>query len=247
VVTTNTIDGGRDPVIEIQGVSKTHQRGTTVVRALRGVDLAVPAGSFVAVVGPSGAGKSSLLNAIAGLDVVDDGRITVAGEVVTAMDQDERALLRRRCIGIVFQFFNLLDDRSALQNVALAALIAGVTRRQAERRAMEALDLLGLTTHAATLARDLAGGQRQRVAIARALVNDPTVVLADEPTGALDADGRTEILALLRELPRSGRSVLLVTHDDTVAGAADEIVSLRDGQVVDRRAAAPMAALGATP
>jgi putative ABC transport system ATP-binding protein len=202
------------------------------VRALRRVDLTIDAGEFVALMGPSGCGKSTLLNLVAGLDVPSDGEIELDGVSLVGLDESDRARLRRHAIGMVFQFFNLLDDVSALENVALPAAIAGRRRHAAERRARDLLDLLGLTSKSAELPGVLSGGERQRLAIARALANEPTLLLADEPTGALDSAGGLEVLELLRRLHAAGQAILLVTHDDEVAGAAERLVTMRDGRVL---------------
>jgi putative ABC transport system ATP-binding protein len=169
---------------------------------------------------------------VAGLEVADEGTIFVAGEEVTGQAEDDLARLRRRHIGIVFQFFNLLEGMTVLENVALPAVIAGRKRRAAETRARDLLDLLGIGDKASTLPGALSGGQRQRLAIARALANDPTLLLADEPTGALDSDGGQEVIELLRRLHNSGQTIVLVTHDPDVAAAAERVVRMRDGRVV---------------
>src|SRR5271155_3138869 len=175
--------------LTVHGVRKTFEAENAPVRALRGVDLTVSKGSFVALMGPSGCGKSTLLNLVAGLDVADEGTIFVAGEEVTGRTEDDLARLRRRHIGIVFQFFNLLEGMTVLENVALPAVIAGRKRKSAESRARDLLDLLGIGDKAGNAPGVLSGGQRQRLAIARALANEPTLLLADEPTGALDSEG----------------------------------------------------------
>jgi putative ABC transport system ATP-binding protein len=181
--------------------------------------------------GPSGCGKSTLLNLIAGLDVADEGTITVAGELVTGRTEDELSQLRRRHIGIVFQFFNLLEGMTVLENVALPAVIAGRKRKVAETRARDLLDLLGIGDKASTVPGMLSGGQRQRLAIARALANEPTLLLADEPTGALDSEGGQEVIELLSRLHTGGQTIVLVTHDASVASAAARIVRMRDGRI----------------
>jgi putative ABC transport system ATP-binding protein len=216
----------------LRGVRKSFGPDVAPVRALRGVDLRLGTGEFVALMGPSGSGKSTLLNIVAGLDVADDGKVVVAGEDVTRASADELAQLRRRHIGIVFQFFNLIDGMTALDNVALAALIGGANKRTAQQRARDLLDLLGLLDKSAAAPATLSGGERQRLAIARALANEPTVLLADEPTGALDSEGGAEVLQLFLRLHREGQTILLVTHSRDVAAGADRIVELRDGSVV---------------
>ncbi len=190
--------------------------------------------------GPSGCGKSTLLNLVAGLDVADEGTITVAGEQVTGRSEDELSHLRRKHIGIVFQFFNLLEGMTVLENVALPAVIAGRKRRMAETRARDLLDLLGIGDKASTVPGMLSGGQRQRLAIARALANEPTLLLADEPTGALDSEGGQEVIELLSRLHGGGQTIVLVTHDAGVAAAADRVVRMRDGRIVEESSDIPV-------
>jgi putative ABC transport system ATP-binding protein len=218
--------------VEVRGLRKRYQAEGAPVRALRAVDLSVDPGEFVAVIGPSGCGKSTLLNLIAGLDTPTEGEVVLAGTSLAGKDENELAGIRRRHVGFVFQFFNLLEGMTALENVVLPAVVAGAGRRDAEARALGLLDLLGVGDKASELPGLLSGGQRQRLAIARALANRPTVVLADEPTGALDSAGGREILELFRRLHRDGQTILLVTHDAAVAEAADRVVEMRDGRVV---------------
>jgi putative ABC transport system ATP-binding protein len=220
-------------VIEARGVRKTYESEGTPVRALRGLDMTMDEGEFIAVMGPSGCGKSTLLNLVAGLDAPTEGEIIVAGESLTDKDENQLARMRRRHIGIVFQFFNLLEGMSVLENVTLPAVIAGTKRRQAESRARDLLDLLGLGDKARSAPGVLSGGQRQRLAIARALANAPTLLLADEPTGALDSEGGLEVLELFRRLHAGGQAILLVTHDEEVAAPATRIIKMRDGRVED--------------
>jgi putative ABC transport system ATP-binding protein len=230
-LTVDATVGDDEPVLVVSGVRKTYDAETAPVRALRGVDLVVRTGEFVALMGPSGSGKSTLLHLVAGLDTADDGHIRLAGHEVTDLDEDALARMRRRNVGMVFQFFNLLDTISVHQNVALAALVGGLSRRAADARAHALLDMLGLLDKTSSAPAGLSGGQRQRLAIARALANEPTLLLADEPTGALDTQGGREVLALLGRLHAQGQSVLLVTHSDEVAAAADRVVHLRDGRI----------------
>lgn len=218
-------------MLVVSGVRKTYDAEVAPVRALRGVDLAVAPGEFVALMGPSGSGKSTLLHLVAGLDEADDGHIRLAGHAVTDMGANELARMRRRHVGMIFQFFNLLEAVSVHQNVTLAALVAGSPRREADERAHDLLDMLGLLDKAASAPAALSGGQRQRVAIARALANRPTILLADEPTGALDSAGGGEVLELFSRLHGQGQTILMVTHSDEVAAGAGRIVRLRDGQV----------------
>jgi putative ABC transport system ATP-binding protein len=221
------------PAVEARGVRKRYESEGAPVRALRGVDLEVAMGEFVAVMGPSGCGKSTLLNLVAGLDTPSDGEILIAGASLGGKDEDALAHMRREHIGIVFQFYNLLEGMSVLENVTLPAMIAGVPRRKAESRARDLLDLLGLGGKLQDAPGVLSGGLRQRLAIARALANEPTVLLADEPTGALDSSGGHEVLELFRRLHAGGQTIMLVTHDVGVADAADRIVEMRDGRVAD--------------
>jgi len=219
-------------------VRRTFAAELAPVRALRGVDLEVEHGEFVALMGPSGCGKSTLLNIFAGLDTADEGEVIVDDLLITGRDERWLAEFRRRHVGIVFQFFNLLEGMSALDNIALAAMLGGMSRRSAESRARDLLDLLGLGDRTEQLPASLSGGQRQRLAIARALVNDPTVLLADEPTGALDSEGGTEILELFRRLHQNGQTILMVTHSKDVAAGASRVVQMSDGRVADRTALA---------
>jgi putative ABC transport system ATP-binding protein len=224
--------GGSEIVLTVTGARKTYEAEGAPVRALRGANLTMTRGEFVAVMGPSGCGKSTLLNLVAGLDSADEGNIVLDDEEVTGRSEDDLARMRRRHIGIVFQFFNLLEGMSVLENVALPAIVAGSKRKQAETRARDLLDLLGLSDKAKAAPGVLSGGQRQRLAIARALANEPTLVLADEPTGALDSEGGAEVMELFRRLHAGGQTILLVTHDDDVAAAADRIVHMVDGRIV---------------
>ena len=222
-----------DIVVEAKGVYRTFEQELAPIRALRGADLTVNKGEFVAVMGPSGCGKSTMLNVIAGLDRPDEGEVMVAGQDLTKLDENGLALMRRKHIGIVFQFFNLLEGMTVLENVIMPALIVGMKRRAAEARARDLLDLLGIGDKAKQAPGALSGGQRQRLAIARAIANEPTLILADEPTGALDSEGGDEILELFERLHAQGQTILLVTHDQPVADAAARIVRMKDGRVVD--------------
>src|SRR4051812_38790010 len=237
------IDGGRDverdgaataePLLVVKGVRRTFEAENAPVRALRGANFTMDRGEFVAIMGPSGCGKSTMLNVIAGLDQADEGSIVLAGEEITNKAEDDLARMRRAHIGIVFQFFNLLEGMTVLENVALPAMVAGAKRRVAESRARDLLDLLGLGDKTKTAPGTLSGGQRQRLAIARALANEPSLLLADEPTGALDSEGGEEVIELFRRLHGNGQTILMVTHDDDVAAAAQRIARMRDGVVID--------------
>jgi putative ABC transport system ATP-binding protein len=228
------------PALVVRGVRKTFEAEIAPVRALRGVDLTVERGTFLALMGPSGCGKSTLLNLIAGLEDADEGTIVVAGESLSEGTEDDHAMIRRRHIGIVFQFFNLLEGMTVLENVALPAIIAGRSRKAAETRARDLLDLLGIGDKASVMPGVLSGGQRQRLAIARALANEPTLLLADEPTGALDSAGGQEVIELMNRLHNAGQTIILVTHDALVAAAADTVLNMRDGRILDAPSAAEM-------
>ena len=220
-----------EAVVVTRGLRMNFESEGAPVRALRGVDFEMRAGEFVSVMGPSGCGKSTLLNLVAGLDSPTDGELLLAGESLIGRTEDELAIMRRRHIGIVFQFFNLLEGMTALENETLPAVIAGSPRKRAETRARDLLDLLGLAEKAKDAPGVLSGGQRQRLAIARALANEPTLLLADEPTGALDSEGGHEVLELFRRLHTNGQTILLVTHDRDVADAGNRIVNMRDGRI----------------
>jgi putative ABC transport system ATP-binding protein len=222
---------GAATAVSVRGARRTFAAELAPVRALRVVDLDVEQGEFVAVTGPSGCGKSTLLNVVAGLDRVDEGTIVVAGERVDGRDEDWLARFRRHHIGIVFQFFNLLDGVSAQENLVLPGILGGMRRRAAESRARDLLDLLGLGDRGQHVPAVLSGGQRQRLAIARALVNEPTLLLADEPTGALDSEGGLEVLELFRRLHAEGQTIVLVTHSPDVAAGAQRQIRMRDGLV----------------
>jgi putative ABC transport system ATP-binding protein len=219
-------------VIRVDGVTKAYQKDG--LPALADVSMDVAAGEVVAVMGPSGSGKSTLLNLIAGLDRPTDGTVTVAGRRIDTMGESALARFRARHVGIVFQFFNLLDDLTVADNVLLPAQLAGASRKQARARAGELLARMGIEQHKNAYPARLSGGQRQRVAIARALVNSPELLLADEPTGALDTASGLQIGALLRELNADGQTLVLVTHDPALAGRyAARTVRLVDGQLAD--------------
>jgi putative ABC transport system ATP-binding protein len=220
-------------VLEARGLAKTYDTGGVEVLALRGVDLSIERGEFVAVMGPSGCGKSTLLNLLAGLDRPTAGEVRLDGERIDQLSETELARLRRRKIGFVFQFLNLLPTLSAVENVELPLLLVGRRRQDARRTAGELLGDLGVGDKRAAAPVQLSGGQQQRVALARALANTPDIVLGDEPTGNLDSATAREVLGLLRAAREGGQTLLLVTHDARVAAAADRVVNLRDGLVSD--------------
>jgi ABC-type lipoprotein export system ATPase subunit len=219
-------------IVAAEGVVKTYGEGRAARRVLNGADLSVEAGEIVAILGRSGSGKSTLLHLIGGLDRADAGTITVAGEPVTGATEKELSALRRRRIGFVFQFFHLLPELTGEANVLLAGRVRGA-RPDAAERGRELVDRLGLRDVADSLPSRLSGGEQQRFAIARALVNDPAVLLADEPTGNLDVQAGAEVLRLLRAGAEDGRAVVLVTHEAAAAGIADRVLTLRDGRLVE--------------
>ena len=218
-----------DPVLELTNVTKTYQLSDLAVPVLHGVSLTVARGEYVALMGPSGSGKSTLMNIIGLLDEPSSGTYVLDGEDASSLDDVHRAALRNRTIGFVFQTFNLLPRLNALENVELPLTYSNAT--DTRTRAAALLDRVGMSDRLDHLPQQLSGGQRQRVAIARALVNDPALLLADEPTGNLDSHTGREILDLIDELHAHGRTIVLVTHDAEVAARADRIVRLRDGLV----------------
>jgi putative ABC transport system ATP-binding protein len=222
------------PIVEARGVVKTYDTGKVKVSALRGVDLALRPGEMVAIMGPSGCGKTTLLNCLSGLDGIDAGEIRIEGTALTAMSDRERTDYRARRMGFVFQFYNLMPVLSSVENVELPLLVARVPGKEARRRALAALEMVGLADWAEHVPDELSGGQRQRVTIARALANDPAIVWADEPTGDLDSENAEEITALMRRLNRErGLTFLIVTHDIAVGRKTDRIIRMVDGQIVE--------------
>lgn len=233
-----TEDSSGEAVVRLDGVRKEYG-GTT---ALDGVSLEIRAGEAVAVMGPSGCGKSTLLNMISGLDRPTGGTVHVHGEDVGELNEKGLALYRRRRIGMVFQFFNLIDDLSALDNVALAAQLTGTPARQARRRALELFEELGIADRRNAYPAVLSGGERQRVAVARALMNRPALLLADEPTGALDSRSGEQVMDLLLDLNQIGQTLILVTHDEHLARrCASRLVLLADGRVAGEHTLEPSA------
>jgi putative ABC transport system ATP-binding protein len=233
------------PLVRLEDVVKTYQMGDVEVHALRGVSLVIEHGEFTAVMGASGSGKSTLMNLLGCLDRPTSGRYLLEGREVSRLSIDELAELRNRTIGFVFQNFNLLSRTTALENVELPLLYAGVPTAERHARATESLGRVGLADRAGHHPNQMSGGQQQRVAIARALVNRPRVILADEPTGNLDSQTSVEVMALFQELGRSGITVLLVTHEPDIATYASRVITMRDGHVLSdvrrqpKRAAAP--------
>ncbi|MFN8543726.1 MAG: ABC transporter ATP-binding protein [Candidatus Binatia bacterium] len=221
-------------MIEVRDVTRLYRRGVDVVHALEHVSLHIPAGQFVALMGPSGSGKSTLLNLLAGLDQPDGGEVVVAGQALSRLDEDQLAAWRSRHVGLVFQFFNLLPVLTALENVELPLLLTDLSRSERRRRAEVALGAVGLAARLHHRPRQLSGGEQQRVAIARAIVTDPDLLVADEPTGDLDAKSATDVLGLLQELNRAFRkTVVMVTHDPRAERFVDRIIRLDKGLLVD--------------
>jgi putative ABC transport system ATP-binding protein len=221
----------RGDVVELIDVGKTYASGSLEVEALRGVSLRIRQGEFVAIVGPSGSGKSTLMHILGCLDVPSRGSFRLAGHDVDQLNEDQLAAVRNRFIGFVFQQFNLLAYLPAWRNVELPLVYAGVDRVDRRARALDALAHVGLADRASHRPGELSGGQQQRVAIARALVTDPAVVMADEPTGNLDSSSSADILGLFDQLHRSGRTIVLITHEADVAAHAGRVIQLSDGQV----------------
>jgi ABC-type lipoprotein export system ATPase subunit len=224
------------PIVQARTIVKTYDTGAVRVEALRGVDLVLERGEMAAIMGPSGCGKTTLLNCLSGLDTIDEGDVVIDGTSLSRMSDRERTDYRARHMGFVFQFYNLMPVLSAVENVELPLLVARVDSRTARRRALEALELVGLADRAGHVPDALSGGERQRVTIARSLVNDPAIVWADEPTGDLDSENAQEIVALMRELNLvRGLSFLIVTHDISVGRKTDRIIRMLDGAVVEEQ------------
>jgi putative ABC transport system ATP-binding protein len=221
-------------ILETNGVSKQYRMGKIKVDALAGVDFSVEEGEFIAVMGPSGSGKSTLLHLLGGLDQPTDGEVALAGRVLSTLSDNQVTITRRRKVGFVFQFFNLIPTLSAEENIALPLLIDGRRPREYRERVDRLLELVGLTERRHHKPDQLSGGEQQRVAIARALVTEPAIVLADEPTGNLDSRSGDDILKLLRQLcDELGQTIVTVTHDPRAASYADRIVFLKDGRIID--------------
>lgn len=220
-------------IVEAREVDKVYDTGRVEVHALRGVSFSVAPGEMVAIMGPSGSGKTTLLNCLSGLDRIDGGEVSIDGVPLGSMSDEERTDYRARRMGFVFQFYNLMPVLSAVENVELPLLVARVPGKEARRKALAALELVGLAERASHVPDELSGGQRQRCTIARALVNEPAIVWADEPTGDLDSENAQEIVALMRRLNREqGLTFLIVTHDISIGRATDRIVRMVDGEIV---------------
>jgi putative ABC transport system ATP-binding protein len=224
------------PVLELRGIHQSYGSGEAAVHALRGIDLTVGRGDYLAIMGPSGSGKSTLMNLLGCLDIASEGQYLLGGVDVSQLDDRALAKVRNRQIGFVFQSFNLIARMTALANVELPLLYGGVRRAQRRELALEALDMVGLADRVEHRPQALSGGQQQRVAIARALVTSPTIVLADEPTGNLDSESTDDVLGILDSLSQAGRTIVVITHEDAVGAHAARVVSIRDGLLVgDRR------------
>jgi putative ABC transport system ATP-binding protein len=218
--------------IALEGITKVYQMGDTRVHALAGVNFTIEPGEFAAIMGPSGSGKSTLMNILGCLDRPTGGSYKLDGQEVAALNDDELAVTRNKKIGFVFQSFNLLPRMSAIENVALPLVYAGIAKTERTERAVKALTMVGLGKRLEHRSNEMSGGQRQRVAIARALINDPTIIMADEPTGNLDTRSGEEVMEIFKELNAYGRTIILVTHEPDIADNARRIVVVRDGLVV---------------
>jgi len=224
-------DGVPAALISMRDIWKTYEMGAEPLHALRGVSFDVQRGEYLAIIGPSGSGKSTLMNLIGCLDTPTQGRYWINGKLVSEMDDDELARIRNKEIGFVFQTFNLLARATALHNVELPLIYAGVTAAERHERAQAALNSVELSDRMMHRPNELSGGQRQRVAIARALVNHPSILLADEPTGALDTHTSYEIMSLFERLHEAGNTIILVTHEADIAARAHRVIHIRDGQI----------------
>jgi len=234
---TATHPAVRRPVIDVEDVLKTYRSGSLEVDALRGVSFTIDSGEYVSIMGPSGSGKSTLMHILGCLDVPTSGTFLLAGDDVSTMSEEELAHVRNRRIGFVFQQYNLLPSLDALRNVELPLLYSGVDRPDRHRRALDALDRVGLGDRIDHRPGELSGGQQQRVAVARALVTDPDLILADEPTGNLDSVSARDVMGLLDELHRSGRTIVLITHAAEVADASQRVMRIFDGEITHATAA----------
>mgnify|MGYP001827585705 FL=1 len=222
---------GNEVIIETHDLKKLYQMGSETIHALAGVDMQIRRNEYIAIMGPSGSGKSTLMNLIGCLDTPTDGEYVLNGTPVQGLDDDELARIRNREIGFVFQTFNLLPRASALHNVELPLIYAGVSSKERREKARDALVMVDLADRSDHKPNELSGGQRQRVAIARALVNDPSILLADEPTGNLDSKTSEEIMNVFEELHSSGQTIIMVTHEHDIVEHAERVVTLRDGLI----------------
>ncbi len=218
-------------MIQLRNVSKSYQRGSSRVTVLHDISLHIKSGEFVAIMGPSGSGKSTLLNILGCLDTADDGEYLFNGEPLVMASEDDLAAIRNRSLGFVFQSFNLIPRIDAKRNVELPMVYAGVNQEIRNNRALAALKIVGLEDRAHHIPAHLSGGQQQRVAIARAIVNDPDIIIADEPTGALDSKSSREIMRIFKQLQISGKTIIMVTHEDEIAKYAQRIIKVNDGEI----------------
>lgn len=222
----------KSPIIELKNVKKSYGIGDLETPILNGVTLTIYSGDFVAITGPSGSGKSTLMNIIGLLDVVTDGTYLLNNENVTGLSEDQLSFIRNKRIGFVFQSFNLLPRETALENVFLPAIYAGMSKKDREDRAKMLLTQLGLEARLKNRPNQLSGGQQQRVAIARALMNNPEVILADEPTGNLDTKSGEDVMKILKDLNKEGKTIILITHEADIARQAKKIIHIRDGLII---------------
>lgn len=220
------------PLIEFKDIYKIYHMGDTEVHAIDGISLSVYRGEFVAIVGQSGSGKSTCMNIIGCLDVPTSGQYFLDGRDVSQMNDDEQAEIRNKKLGFIFQQYNLITKLNVLQNVELPLLYAGLSEKEQEERALASLERVGLREKAKNMPAQLSGGQQQRVSIARALAGDPSIILADEPTGALDSRTGKEVLGFLKQLHKEGNTIVLITHDNTIAAQAERVIRIQDGRVV---------------
>lgn len=220
------------PLIEFKDIYKIYHMGDTEVHAIDGISLSVYKGEFVAIVGQSGSGKSTCMNIIGCLDVPTSGQYFLDGRDVSQMNDDEQAEIRNKKLGFIFQQYNLITKLNVLQNVELPLLYAGLPEKEQEERALASLERVGLREKAQNMPAQLSGGQQQRVSIARALAGDPSIILADEPTGALDSRTGKEVLGFLKQLHKEGNTIVLITHDNTIAAQAERVIRIQDGRVV---------------
>lgn len=225
------LEDGKEPLINLIDIYKIYQMGNTEVRANDGISLKIFHGEFVAIVGKSGSGKSTIMNIIGALDVPTEGQYILNGEDVSTLKGDELADIRNRTIGFIFQQYNLLARQTLLENVELPLLYSGVSRRKRKELAMAALDRVGIKDKYKNFPNQLSGGQQQRGSIARALAGSPSLILADEPTGALDSRTSREVLDILKQLNEEGNTIVLITHDQSIAAEANRVVSLKDGKI----------------
>ena len=238
-------NGHTDLMIEARGLRKVYDTGKVQLEALKGIDLAVRRGEMVAIMGPSGCGKTTFLNCVSGLDRFDDGDVAIEGVSLARMSDNRKTEYRAQRMGFVFQTYNLLPVLTAAENVELPLLVSGTRPKEARRRALAALEAVGLQEWAGHRPAELSGGQRQRVTVARALVNEPAIVFADEPTGALDSESAGDIMDLLVRLNKEhGQTIVMVTHDPQVGARADRIVRFRDGQIIGEEQAIALVANG---